>query len=400
MEQTIGLPNEWSNWEQLDKRSFIYRVMRGRQGAFVGLSNGLKEINKYIHGTQRGKYYLIGGSSGHGKTTVGDYMYPLNAWLDAKAKGRKIKIFYLSFEVSKQDKEARWCSYFIYLATGLSIPVDYLLGRIEGNHLTEDELLIVAEAWKHTQEFLQDVSILDTSVGPTMIYETMITYYKKSDMGTLKFRPTEAEKKEGKRGRLVGYTDTTEAFQTTDVFLIIDHLKLVATEDGLDMKQTMDRISRYCVDLKNVFETTCIVYQQFNTDLLASRRALILKAGGKEGAVSLVPNKKDFSDSTASYEDADYVFGLVLPADYDVDEFFKYKCGPEDFGRLFVMMFLMKNKVSGSAGIFCPLFINPVSGVLTDLPRAENLFEIESWVKQAQDLRSELERFVPVHKTE
>ena len=91
----------WSSWEEQDYNSFIYQVQSGRKGMNAGLGNGLQRINRYIYGTQRGRYYLIGADSSVGKTTLADYMFVLSTWADAKAKGIPIKIYYCSFEMSK-----------------------------------------------------------------------------------------------------------------------------------------------------------------------------------------------------------------------------------------------------------------------------------------------------------
>ena len=59
---------EWealhAKWDKIDQDNFIDRVKSGREGLNEGLDNGLQRINKYIHGTHRGRYYLIGADSG------------------------------------------------------------------------------------------------------------------------------------------------------------------------------------------------------------------------------------------------------------------------------------------------------------------------------------------------
>src|SRR4051812_30720124 len=99
-----ALWSQWMNEEELKKDQFLWQLKRGMDGKNLGLGNGLKLVNRYIHGTHKARYYLIGAESGGGKTTIGDFMYVINAWLEAKRTGRKLKIFYLSFEIGKTDK--------------------------------------------------------------------------------------------------------------------------------------------------------------------------------------------------------------------------------------------------------------------------------------------------------
>lgn len=400
-EQQTTLSDEWLNWESLPHDHFIYGIMKGRQGTNTGLSNGLDRVNKYIHGVQEGKIYLLGADSGGGKTTISDFMFVLSTWIDAKAKGRPIKILYCSFEVSKRNKEAKWCAHYIGVKYGISLPIDYILGRIENNYLTEEEIKLIQEGWQFVKELTKDVIILDESVNPTAIYEGVIHEYAK--YGTVQRQQTEEDKKKGRPGKVVGYKSKPE-YENMLFILFIDHLKLTMTERGYDTKKTMDTMSGYCVKLKNRFKTTSVLLQQFNSDLQHSRRDAVLKNGGKNTEAFLIPNKLDFGDSKATYENADYVLGMVQPFAYQLLSFYGYDSSNNGFGNFFIMMFLMKNRESGQAGMMFPLFFNPVTSQVFDLNAREMLAPITQedieWLNKAVKLRTELARFVPIHKDE
>lgn len=387
------LDNKWTNWRSQPKNSFIYQIMSGRAGENVGLFNGLERVSKYTSGTQEGRYYLIGADSGAGKTTIADYMFVINAWLDAKAKGKKIKIYYCSFEISELDKNAKWCAWYIFWKYGKSIPINYILGRLEGNYMTDEETALVKEAWEFVQEMKKDIKIVEESVNPTAIFEGLVQHYEK--YGTVERRQSEEDKKKGRKGKVIGYTVT----EKVTTILFVDHLKLTHPEMGLDMKKTMDKLSRYCVILKNLFGTTCVVLQQFNTDMLSSRREMITK-NKDTASFALTPNRKDLGDSTSSFQDADFVLGLMMPKTYALDKFRGYDCSDDGFRAFFIALYIMKNK-NGESEIMCPLFMNPVANCVYDLPDVTNPFEVdelEKWMQKARDLRKELERFVPIRK--
>ena len=394
--------DDWSNWKELPHDHFIYQIMKGREGSYTGLSNGLQRINKYIHGVQQGKIYLIGGASGGGKTTVSDFMFVLSTWLDAKTQGRPIKILYCSFEVSRRNKEAKWCAYYIGVKYGISLPIDYLLGRIENNYLSDDELNYVREGWQFVQEFTKDVLVLDDAVNPTAIYEGAIHEYAR--YGTVTRQQSKEDKEKNRPGKVVGYKPFPQ-FENMLFMLFIDHLKLTMTERGYDTKKTMDTMSGYCVKLKNRFKTTSVLLQQFNSELQHSRREAVLKNGGKNTEAYLIPDKLDFGDSKATYENADYVLGLVQPSQFQLKTFFGYDCSNNGFGNFFIMMFLMKNRESGQAGIMLPLYLNPITSHVYDLYDSSNpdpfmAQEETDWLDKARKLRTELARFVPIHKEE
>ena len=140
----VNFPEDkWEKWQQEHNNSFVYQVQRGRLGHNRGLENGLIRINNSIYGTHQGRYYLIGADSGVGKTTVSDFMFVLKAWQSAKKLGRRIKIFYCSFEISKLAKQARWCSHFIFLIYGVELPASYILGNIPNVYLTDEHMAMV-----------------------------------------------------------------------------------------------------------------------------------------------------------------------------------------------------------------------------------------------------------------
>lgn len=398
-EQTT-LSDKWQNWKELPKNHFIYEIMKGRQGAFVGLHPGLDRVHKYIHGIQQGLIYLLGGDSGGFKTTLGDFIFVLNAWFSAKQEGRRIRICYCSFEVSRRHKEAKWCSYFIALRYGITLPVDYILGRIEGNYLKDDELFMLQEGWDFVTELMLDVVLIDHAVHPTSIFESVVAEY--SQYGTVTRHQTEEDKKKGKKGMVTGY-QPFEGNESMLFELIIDHLKLCKSELNLDTKRTMDKMSGHCITLKNIFKTTSVLLQQFSTNLLSSRRESVLKNGGKNSEAFLIPNRLDFGDSTATFENADVIMGNVSPSSYQIKQFFGYDCNNDTLGNFFLMTFLMKNR-GGQPHAMFPLFVNPASGLFYDLPEKvphmPDFGQDEEWVEKAQKLRTELARFVPIPKTE
>jgi hypothetical protein len=354
-------------------------VEKGRVGNNSGLDNGLNRLNKYIHGTHRGKYYLIGASSSVGKTTLTDSIL-LQTWLSAKANDIPIKVFYCSFEVSALDKKAKWCAYFIKLRFNVELSTDYILGRIKDNYLTEEHLEMVKEGYKMVKELLKDVSIIENIMNPTGVLMGIVDGHFAKHGKVLRAAESEADKKKGRKGKILGYEATTTNMMT---ILVVDHLALLDTEMGGTQKQTMDKMSRYGVMLKNMFNCTCFFIQQFSTDLLSSRRETITRHGKKDGAIAITPNKLDLGDSKATYNDCDYCIGMVRPLDFDLEEFLGFNCSTASQGGLgdyFIMLYVMKNKF-GPSGKMCPIFLNFICGTVYDLPI--ELGQADSWTEEA-----------------
>lgn len=384
----------WASWEEQDYNSFIYQVQSGRKGMNAGLGNGLQRINRYIYGTQRGRYYLIGADSSVGKTTLADYMFVLRTWADAKAKGIPIKIYYCSFEMSKLDKIARWVSYYIYLNTGKCIPSEFIIGRINGKYVLDDDLPIIMKAYQQVQEMLKDIILIDGAVHPTKIFEDIIEHHYEKSGQVIRQKVSETDAKKGKKGHIVKYVPHDPRAYT---LLVIDHLGLLSPEMSLNTKNVIDKMSRYGIILRNLFQTTCVFIQQFSTDLLQTKRQQLVQLTGAKKAAAIIPTRLDFGDSKATFRDAEVVIGLVKPYLFDIEDFWGIntsKVSSGGMGDYMVAQCLMKNRY-GAANKIMPLFLNPITGISNDLPDSLDQDTMIPWYDEAKKLDSIVQQYIP-----
>lgn len=384
---TLGV-SKWDNWKNRPGNDFIHQVQRGRIGLNTGLGNGLTHINKYIYGTHRGRYYLIGADSGVGKTTLTDFMFVLQAYKDAKRVGRKLCIYYCSFEIGRTDKIARWCSYYIFIKYGVRLPSDYILGRITGKLITDDHLEKIKDAYDVIEEMLWDkeinpngiVRFIDIMMHPTMVFEGIVEGWYEKHGTVLRDPVTEQEKKKGKRGYIRGYVPNAGE-EDTMVILLCDHLALANQEQNLDTKGIMDRLSKYAVVLRNLFHTTIVFIQQFSTDLLAANRQMHVK----KDLHSIIPTRLDFGDSKATYRDADVVIGAIAPG-RDLSEFMGWDLSPGKLGLSLIIACVIKNRYGPSHKI-APLFMDGVTGHAYDLPCPMDLCsDPDEWYDKAKEI--------------
>lgn len=92
-------------WDQLEAQ-----INLGMQGRNRGLPMGFKKLSKYISNIQPGRYDLIGGATGTGKTALVDsaYMYnPIKYITAEKETDFSIKILYYSIEITPLQKIAK-----------------------------------------------------------------------------------------------------------------------------------------------------------------------------------------------------------------------------------------------------------------------------------------------------
>lgn len=363
MEETTG---NTVKWNENSEDTFIQEVIKGKNGRNIGLSNGFKKINKYTNGVLPRTYYLIGADSGVGKTTLSDFMFLINPWLDAKSKGKKIKFLYFSFELSKIDKKAKWVSFFIYLKHKKNIPSQYILGRVEGNPLSDADLEMVKEAYKVVEEMMLDIEFVEGSLPPGKIFTEIIKWYEKK--GTVE---RAASSDPNKFGRILRFIPTDDNEQ---VVIFIDHIGLVDTGVGQTIKTAMDSLSKHAVMFRNIFAATIVYIQQFSTDLLSLKRQKVDSLPEMKKSSAIIPSRLDFGDSKTTYRDADVALGLVKPFKFDLQSFREWNTGTISSGGLgdfMILLSLLKNRY-GRDHMDFPLLVNPIAGIFVEMDHTLN----------------------------
>lgn len=346
--------------------NFLLRVKKGKEGKNLGVPISLWNVDRYLHGVQRSRYYLIGADSGVGKTTLANFIFLLELWRKARETGKKFRVLYYSFEIAGEEQIAGWCSYFVSVLHEESIPTDYILGYIQGNTISDAHLEMVEEALLVIKEMLKWVTIHDTPKNPTAIFHDMVDLAE--ELGTVNRETKENRRvldKNGKPTKTVYITSFDPDDEDLDVYIIMDHIALCMPEAGLSAKATIDRMSSYFVFARNKFRMSLVIIQQFNTEMQTVERRKFSQA-------AFAPQRGDFGDSKYTFRDADVVIGLIKPVLFDLKTYFDYPVipdGDQHWGLedCFVMAFLMKNRY-GPTNKPMPLFMDGVTKRFYDLP--------------------------------
>lgn len=369
--------------EKVLNTDFLEAVEKGMKGQNVGLESSLKAINA-LNGLQEARYYLIGAHPNVGKTQFVDFAFVFHAWLTAKRLGKKIKIFYCSLELSAMEKKAKWCCTFLNWKHNLNWTPNFIMGRIPDKLPSESDYALIAEAYNYVDYMLQDVLMINQATDPESIYKYLVEHYY-PNYGQVKRKPvTDKQRQKGIKGDVIGFDQALEMPLT---LLVIDHLALL---QGPDKKKTMDKMSEYGVFLRNTFKLSPVFVQQFNQELTRTRRDSLTRHG-KGAHLQLEPKQIDFGDSTFTFRDADYVYGLIKPYSFDLDTYMDIPCEvpmQDSQGRAYgglgdclMAVYLVKNRY-GRKDLAFPLFMNGIAGTFHELP-----FDVgEEWIELALKL--------------
>lgn len=352
----------------MGKSSFLTQVDWGLTDNAIGLPNGLGSMNSYIYGTQMARYYLFGGESGSGKTTIVDAAFVLNPYFGLRSEEySKFKLYvnYFSFEQSARTKESKWASHIIYKNEGIWIPPSLSLGKTK-SRLTKEQYQYCVKANDELNEMLDTIEILDTPMGPSDILNYLIRYGKKHGKWSFEVKMDQYGKP--MLDKMKRPIKTISGWTPNDLNarheFIVDHIAYANIEKK-SLKENIDFISRTFVKFREVTHSwTFVVIQQFNTELSSVERQKFKKS-------ALAPQRVDFGDSRYTFQDADVVFGTLNPYKYDILEDFQGYKDIDKFKGLATWLFLMKNRHEGPADKSIPYLMDPVGLTVEEIPDPE-----------------------------
>jgi hypothetical protein len=319
--------------------NFIITFKKGQEGHSKGLSmgEGLIEIDRAINGVQRGMIYGMAAAPKAGKSTMADYGFIIEPYLDSIKTGVDFRVIYNSYEIDRVNKEFDFASHFldrdhdisnVDLPDGVfkdkcsNIPMSsgYLMGRMQDD---EGELIKVSDEIKEKLKIVYleriiplfgeyndngeqtkkgIIHFLSNRDNPTGIRNEIIEYAEK--IGTFSYH--HFKNKEGiPLKRTVGYKPNNPQIF---VMVVTDHLRKVMLERGFNLKQTVDKTIEYSVELRNWCNFSFLHIIHLNRSMTDITRL-------KYAADLLYPNSDDIKDSGNLAEEADFMFTMFNPND-------------------------------------------------------------------------------------
>lgn len=350
-----------------DMESFEDNFRRGREGKNVGIPMGFKRLSECV-GLRRGIYYLIGGYTGSGKTSLLDDAFVLNPALwyiqNKESTNIDLKIIYFSMERKKDLKIAKWISRFIFLNHAKIVPINQILGWEEPP--SEEVVRLVEKEKKIVSTLLEEVIVLEAGpTNPTGVYK-YVKDFAKSRGG----EEVEVEIKDRFGAR------TKKVWQPANpseiVLVVTDHIGLAKSEkrEGrfLDDKGVVDKYSEYMREIRDYYNYSPVVLSQFNRDIANPMR---IKNGDVE------PMLEDFKQSGDTQEDAEVVMSLFDPMRYKVDCPSGYdlnKLKDDKKRKKYRSLKVLKNSY-GPDDVRIGLAYQPQVGIFKELPRLSEMDE-------------------------
>jgi hypothetical protein len=337
--------------------SLAKEVQDGMDGKNSGIPMGFNRLNNHVS-IRKSTYYLIGGYTGSGKTSIVDDAFVLNPmdWLRSnKDSGLDMHIIYFSMERRTNFKLAKWISRKIFLDQGYIIPINRIMGwTSKDKRLTKDEHDIFLMYEDYIKFLEEKVTIISGPQNPMGIKKYVDEYALKN-----------------------GTMDKTDPYNpiyfpndpNKIVEIITDHVGLTKLEKDLPTKkQAIDKSSADKMKFRDLYGYSPIDISQFNRDIANPMR---LKNGDVE------PMLEDFKDTGSTQENSDITFSLFDPFRYKVNDPSGYDLDKlrDSMGRKkYRSLKILKNSY-GSDDIRIGLAFQPEVGLFKEMPKLNETTE-------------------------
>lgn len=301
------------------------------------------------------------------KTQIADWLFLYNTVqkvIDEKLN-IKLKIFYFSLEMSKEQKMLAAFSNILYIKEGIRIAPKDLRSTKQDNVLSEEILTLIDNYKPYFDKIEEIVEFIDDIRNPTGIYKLVRDY---------------AESHGTQHTKLVEWTDNNtgeiyqkevdDYYQPHDpdeyVMVIIDHVSLISTEKKNGLQQSLhqsivDLSSNYLIKLRNKYNYIPVVIQQ-----QASSQESVenLKAN------RLKPTLDGLGDCKLTQRDANVILGLFSPFRHEIPVYQGYdiKIFKDNIRFLEIL-----GGREGGGGTICPLYFDGAVNYFKELPRPEML---------------------------
>lgn len=348
MEQTVDLrEEELSLWDRLERE-----VEKGIAGKNKGIAMGFPKLSRYVSNIQPGRYDLIGGATGTGKTAFVDsaYVYnPLSRILTDPDPQFTLKILYYSIEIPPLQKIAKMVCRKLYEDYNIQLDAESLFTKGERQTLGRDIATKVFSYRDYFERIVTDNIIFHSSASPDYVWMTVKEYVEAN--GTIK-----------QEGGIIHQYIPHKPNEI--VVIIIDHISLIdKNKRDSNKKEAIDRLSKMLVAFRNIFNISAVVVSQFNRGIEGMDRR-------KLDAVE--PQLSDFKDTGSTQEDCNTALSLFYPFKYGIEKHNGYDI--RALHRYYRSLSILKNR-DGVDNLTMGMFFMGQNGIFKELPLASQLKE-------------------------
>lgn len=360
---------------------------RKETGKYNGLPLKFKRGRALFPVFERFKYYLFSANQKVGKSKLVDDLfvyYPI----EMRIKGKPLftKVLYFSLEETEDLKGSQADCHFLYDVFGLRVSPKELKSLSCDCPQTVLNKLYDPRVQSYIKDLEENVTYISDVKNPTGIYKEikkwMETIGHHNYIEGLRQDPITNEWIKGQIiNRKNPYTlNNPETFP----IVIIDNFANLSTERGWDLRQTIEKMSKYCIELSQLGPIIVAVQHQAQ----AQESLENLKYS------QIVPTVNGLGDAKTTARDAFATFGLFSPFRFQLQNHLGYDVTKfKDYLRF---LYVISDR-DGAVGTIIPLLFKGDISKFEELPKPLELEALEELRKQLNTEEEVFEKTFQIH---
>lgn len=330
-----------------------------------------------IPGIEQGRYISITGATKSSKSQFASkLLFEAILYAFNNPQQLRINIRYFPLEETPEGIMERFMSYLLFLKSNKRIRISPSDLRSTNNDkpLNQDILYMLQhEEYQKIIKFFEEVVIFSDQTNPTGIYLECKKFAEENGIvhrKIVKYKNEQGETVESAKG--FDYYEQNDPKEYRIIF--VDHLGLVSVEKGMDLRQSMNKMSEYFVELRNRYNyTPIIIHQQAMFESLDAYKM-----------DKLEPQISNLGDAKAVARDLDLCIGVFSPYKYNLPNYKGYDITKFKDNIRFVSVLLNRN---GLCNGVLPLYFDGAVNYFNTLCAPNNNMELEKVYKYLDNIR-------------
>ena len=314
------------------------------------------------------------------KTQIADWLFLYNTIQQVIDNNLniKLKIFYFTLEMSKEEKMLAAFSNILYIKEGIRIAPKDLRSTKADKVLSQESLDLIAKYKPYFDKIEEIVEFVDDIRNPTGIFKFVRSYAYAN--GTQHKKTIEI------KGEKVEIDDWYEANDPEEyVMVIIDHISLIQAESSggraMNLHESIVKLSSdYLIRLRNKYNYIPVVVQQQSA---AQESVDNMKVG------RLKPTMDGLGDCKLTQRDANVILGLFSPFRHEIKEYFGYDT---TFFKDNIRFLEILGGREGGGGTTAPLYFDGAVNYFQELPKSNDAERMAKVMQFLTNMRKAHER--------
>ena len=358
------------------------RQERIKNGLYNCLPLPFPRFRNCVPGIEKKKFIVVTANQKVGKSKLCDDLFiyePL--FFIMEHPEIRMKAIYFTLEMSPEEKYNEFLCHLLFKLDRIVIsPTE--LKSTDKDHPVDDSIfqLLESERYQRYIKAFEDIVIyIDDQRNPTGINKYCRDYALAH--GHLNF------KKELRKDKITGEVREIEVVDPINPYtpddpeeyriIIIDNASNLTNENGLKKMETIDKMSKYGITLRNQLGYTFVLIQH---------QAQAQESVENFKLNKLKPSSDGLADCKTTTRDANMVIGLYSPFKYGLREYEGYDI--TKFRNNIRFMEIIEDRDYGANGQICPLYFNGAVSVFFELPRPEDKEELQKVYSYMESIRT------------